>query len=259
MQLSKLNWKQAEAELQKDPVIIVPLGSIEQHGPIGPLGTDTMIAEDLAYRLADMTNTLVAPPVCYGSCPQHMGFPGSINIGMDALYLVLKGITESLIKHGARRFVFINGHGGNIPAIDRIMFEIFDLGCISAAMDWWVIASNMKPEWKTGHGDCQEVSMAMAIDESSVNFDYLAPNIVNHFSDAIQTVHINVVKYKGHSVKALRDARAAHSTGGYGGFPSDRATREQGEQMRAAVLEWMVGFVEEFKKVDIAKATALFP
>lgn len=258
MQLSKLNWKQAEAELQKDPVIIVPVGSVEQHGPIGPLGTDSMIADDLAGRLADMTDTLVLPTVWYGSCPQHMSFPGTINIGADGLYLVLKGITTSLIRHGARRFIFVNGHGGNIPTIDRTMFEIFDLGCISASMEWWIIASNMKPEWKTGHGDCQEVSMAMAVDESSVNFDYLVPNEINHFSDAIRTVHINVVNYKGHNIKAFRDARAAHSTGGYGGFPSDKATRKQGVEMREAVLEWMAGFVEEFKTVDLAKSRAFF-
>ena len=258
MQLIKLNWKQAEEAFKKDPVVLVPIGSIEQHGPIGPLGTDAMAAEAFANRVAECTNAIVLPTVYYGSAPQHMSFPGSIDIGIDTLQRVLRGITHSLIRHGVRRFLFINGHGGNASAIDQTMFDIYHHGCLAAELDWWAVASNMKPEWKTGHGDCQEVSLAMALDPASVNFDYLEPNEVNHISDALQTVHINVIKFKGHSVKMLRDARAAHSMGGYGGFASGEATCAQGEQMLDAVLAWMVDFTREFETVDPDKARARF-
>lgn len=102
----------------RSPMILVPLGSIEQHGPHLPLDTDIRIATAVAAaaveRLGD--GALLAPPIPYGAAGEHQSFPGTISIGTDAL-------SRLLIEYGrsacdwARRVVFVNGHGGNLDAL----------------------------------------------------------------------------------------------------------------------------------------------
>ena len=116
MYLAKMTTAQAKEAFEKDPIIV---GSTEQHGTQGALGTDFMVPSYLADHVEDVDNVIVAPTVPYGVCPYHLSFEGSINIGYEGLYMVLHGIMDSLMQHGAKRFVVLNGHGGNTPSIDR--------------------------------------------------------------------------------------------------------------------------------------------
>lgn len=86
----------------------------------------------LADRIADLDNVLVVPAVPYGVCPYHMSFAGSIDLGYEGLYTVLRSIAFSLMQHGARRFLVLNGHGGNNPSIDKMALEVYHAGGICA-------------------------------------------------------------------------------------------------------------------------------
>ena len=123
MYLAKMTTAQAKEAFEKDPIIVIPVGSTEQHGTQGALGTDFMVPSYLADHVEDVDNVIVAPTVPYGVCPYHLSFEGSINIGYEGLYMVLHGIMDSLMQHGAKRFVVLNGHGGNTPSIDRAALE----------------------------------------------------------------------------------------------------------------------------------------
>jgi creatinine amidohydrolase len=107
-------------ETADDPrVLVVPVGSLEQHGPHLPLDTDTRIAVALAEALAQRRDdVVVAPAVPYGASGEHEGFPGTVSVGQDGLALFLLELVRSA-SATYRRILLLNGHGGNAGALRR--------------------------------------------------------------------------------------------------------------------------------------------
>lgn len=255
MFLAHLTWQEAERVLQQeDLVVVIPTGSTEQHGPIAPLGTDFIIPDHLAALIEERTGALIVPTMPFGVAPHHTSFPGTIDIGADGLYLVVKGIVSNLMKHGAKRFLFLNGHGGNDPVLDNVGLEAFREGGLCAQINWWSLAPALNPEWITGHGDAQETAMIRAIDHSLIKGGVPAPVKVNHLSENLVNTHLNQVLFANAHVKIIRDVRATADIGGFGGLDSGLGALEWGQAMKEAVLEYCIMFVEEFKKTDLDKA-----
>jgi creatinine amidohydrolase len=113
----------AEVAALDSPVLLVPVGSFEQHGPHLPLDTDTLVAVKLAWvaqeRLAESTDidTMIGPPLTVTASGEHRGFTGTLSIGTDVTASVLVELVRS--ADWARGVVFVNGHGGNAEALDR--------------------------------------------------------------------------------------------------------------------------------------------
>ena len=102
-----------------DPTLVVPVGSVEQHGPHLPLDTDTRIANAVVAAVLDRLapgRYLGAPALCYGASGEHEGFAGTVSIGTEVLESVLVEYGRSACRW-TRRVVFVNGHGGNVPAL----------------------------------------------------------------------------------------------------------------------------------------------
>lgn len=109
--LQENSWEElAELRDRAGGVVIVPIGSTEQHGGHLPLGTDTMVAMMLAEDGARATGTVVAPPVWYGWSPHHMVLPGTVTIRPEVLIELFYDVMESLSRHGFKKIVAINGH-----------------------------------------------------------------------------------------------------------------------------------------------------
>jgi len=120
---ASLSWAEvAEMEREKR-LILIPLGSTEQEGTHLPLGVDTYVAEAVANAVAEATDCLVAPSLPMGYSEWFLEFPGTISLKMETLIAVLREYLTSLIHHGFRRFIFVNGHGGNAPAVDVVARE----------------------------------------------------------------------------------------------------------------------------------------
>jgi mycofactocin system creatininase family protein len=114
-------------ELPERPIVLVPVGSIEQHGPHLPLETDTLVATSVVRRLAEDLGGYVAPAVSFGASGEHQGFPGVMSIGTDALRLLLVELVRSL-SLWAGRIVLVNGHGGNVEAVENAVQQLVDEG-----------------------------------------------------------------------------------------------------------------------------------
>jgi mycofactocin system creatininase family protein len=123
--LAHMTWP----SVPPDVLVLVPLGSTEQHGPHLPFDTDSVIAAAVAHRVADLLPTppgstpLVAPALVYGASGEHADFPGTVSIGHEALHAVIVEATRSLGRW-AGRVVFVNGHGGNAATLDAAVGQV---------------------------------------------------------------------------------------------------------------------------------------
>jgi len=111
MQLVFSTWPQVRDYLKRSKGVIVPIGSTEQHGPTGPIGTDAICAEVLARELGRAADALVATPIPVGMSVHHTAFPGSMTLRPSTLIQVNRDYVFSLAGHGLERFFFVNGHG----------------------------------------------------------------------------------------------------------------------------------------------------
>lgn len=100
-------------------VVVLPIGSVEQHGNHMPLGTDTILAQAVALEAASaLADVVVLPPPWYGFSAHHMRFAGSVSLRAETLMAVCEDIVGSVVTHGFRRVLIVNGHGGNNGVID---------------------------------------------------------------------------------------------------------------------------------------------
>lgn len=139
MKLALMTYTQVEEYLKSKDSVIIPIGSVEQHSPVGLIGTDHLIAEEIAYKVADNVNAIACPTLSYGMSNHHLAFPGTISLNPTTLIAELKNIITSLIRHGFKKFYLINGHGGNIASCEAAFSELtreYDISC--KIKSWWM-------------------------------------------------------------------------------------------------------------------------
>ena len=125
MQLALSTWQEVERYLQRSTAIIIPIGSTEQHGPNGLIGTDSICPTTIAAGIAEKEDVLIAPTISYGMSQHHMGFSGSVTLKPSTLIQLIIDIVDSLEKHGFKHIYFLNGHGGNIAPVTSAFSEIY--------------------------------------------------------------------------------------------------------------------------------------
>ncbi len=124
MQLENLTYVEVEEYLQQSDTVLIPVGSVEQHSPFGLIGTDFIAAEEIARKVGEKLDVLVAPTLNYGVSPHHMGFKGSATLSPGTFMQVIIEVCLSFIHHGFTRIIYINGHGGNKSSIETAFQEL---------------------------------------------------------------------------------------------------------------------------------------
>ncbi len=125
MQLQLSTWPEVEAYLARSKAILIPIGSTEQHGPNGLLGTDALCPEIISRRVGDEAGILIGPTFNVGQAQHHMGFAGTITLRPSTMIAAMLDWTQSLARHGFERIYWLNGHGGNIATINAAFSEIY--------------------------------------------------------------------------------------------------------------------------------------
>ena len=120
--LPHMTWPEVRDLLTRTDMVIMPVASLEEHGHQGPLGTDFLNGLERAKLVAQKTDVLVAPILFPGNSPYHMAFPGTITLPAETIQLVYFQAAQSLIRHGFKRFLILNSHGGN-QAISRYIVD----------------------------------------------------------------------------------------------------------------------------------------
>jgi creatinine amidohydrolase len=139
--MEDLNWMDIEEYLKGEDRLILVLGTIEQHGYLS-LATDVKIPLALADAASQKTGVLVAPPVNYGISPYFMTYPGTLSLRLSTFLDTVEDIVRSAYRHGFRRILVLNGHGGNDPARGRLVEVANDLpGLKLAWYAWWTAHS----------------------------------------------------------------------------------------------------------------------
>ncbi len=145
------------------PLLCVPVGSCEQHGPHLPMGTDTIVAEAIAAGLAARRgDVLVGPSLTVTASGEHAGFPGTLSVGTDATAAMMVELVRSADWCGGA--VFVNGHGGNRDAVDRAMTTLDRDG--RAALPWWPCVPG-----GDAHAGRTETSLLLALRPDLVRLD----------------------------------------------------------------------------------------
>lgn len=149
MQLQLKTWSEVETYLKTNQGIILPIGSTEQHGPNGLIGTDAICAEVVGRKLGETVGALVAPTISVGMAQHHLAFPGSMTLRPSTLIAVIRDTVASLARHGFRRFYFVNGHGGNVATVTAAFSEIYAEASLGAPGNGPSIKCRLKNWWES--------------------------------------------------------------------------------------------------------------
>jgi len=218
---------------------VLAVGSTEYHGDHLPYGTDTMVSTYLAESVAErVEGLLVLPPMPFGMSLHYASFPIAISLTTETLVRELQEVFESLLRHGILKLLIVNGHDGNIAAIEtaarefRVEHPEMTIAVLEA---WWETAGKLLPEgtfevWGgLGHAGEGETSMMLAVRPDLVEMGRargVVPELPAHVQ--LKWIFRELTPY------------------GVTGDPT-KATKEKGEKMKRALIELLVSFFKDKK------------
>ncbi|HEX3209267.1 MAG TPA: creatininase family protein [Geminicoccaceae bacterium] len=147
MLLARCTWQEVERYLEHSRGILLPVGSTEQHGPNGLIGTDALCAELVAQGVGEATGALVAPTLGFGMAQHHMAFPGTMTLRPQTLLTVMVDLLGSLARHGFERCLVINGHGGNMATIMAAVSELHAAASLAPARHGVALRCRLRNWW----------------------------------------------------------------------------------------------------------------
>ncbi|MDR1428661.1 MAG: creatininase family protein [Spirochaetaceae bacterium] len=250
---AELSWTEFEEKMKEHDLIIIPIGMLESHGTHNPLGVDTIIAEYLANKIAERAGALASPVFPYGYGPEGRRFPGQVSLDPQLLRKIWYAYGASYARHGGRRFMFINGHGGNSGILRMTASDLWrDYGVLCSISEWWVLVPQIAKELDCAdHGGLYETSCVLAIRPDLVAMDQARPPVPDaYLSRDIHSGH--AVTYKDLPVFAAVDDYSMGRAGNLGN-PPEKASAELGKKVLEVYIDYHAGLAGEMRKVELQK------
>ena len=240
MLLHLSTWAEIEDFLNRSTTVVIPIGSNEQHGPTGLLGTDWLCPEIIAHEAQKDADILVAPTFNIGMAQHHLDFPGTIALRPSTFMAAIGDWARSLAHHGFTRLYFLNGHGGNVPTIEAAFSELYAeasfagraRGFALKLKNWWDLKGVMglaQRQFPSGHGSHATPS-EIAITQWA-------------YPDAIKAANYAPQVAPTGPIREARDFRARYADGRMGSDPGLATPEKGGELVRLAAK----GLVEEVR------------
>lgn len=254
VELGRMTTLEAARLLKTAKIALIPVGSTEQHGGNMTMNTDTKLAEALSRRVAERLypHLIVLPAVPVGISYHHMGFAGSMTLSPQTLQAVLFDYMRSFMRHGIRRFVLMNGHGGNQAALSAIAAQAkYELGAETANLFYWNMAkaeirAAAGPD-RYGHACEIEASFGLYLDPSIVKKAELQKAEQSDYPLPWTGYEAGAVDYPYDWTLLTRDGSFGDAT---------KAGEALGEQLIDIILERIERFMHAFMNWGENDATA---
>lgn len=263
--LWQLRWREVAAYLERNDTVLIPIGSVEQHGGHLPTGTDALTAAAVTHDAAKASGTLAAPPLWYGWAPQHMGFPGTVTLRPETVTELMTDVGLSLVHHGFRRLVVVNGHRfANIAPLSLALNKVRQTtGALAVLVDLAYIAGNVYCEWSQdpesggfGHADGYETSHMLHLHPELVEMQHAVSDTGgghNPFKTLDPWAPSNRAAYWPSTA-----AENAHSVDGTLGNPR-WATAERGEALHKALVADLVEMLASIRNEPVEVTRPDYP
>lgn len=263
---------EVEAFLTKSDMVIIPVGALEQHGPHLPIGTDILSGIERCKLIAQERDILVAPILMPGQSPYHMGFAGTISLSAETILKVHLEAVESLIKHGFKRFIIMNAHGGN-AAITTLLVDQINQTTAGVAVNF---SQAIEPFMESGegtkatlldrHGGTSETSRALYLIPSLVQLDKAVAaklSLPKHLRDMLPEVIANEPTAKmlflAEGLKAEETGKKTSSaemsaTGVWGERDPKESTSQRGKNLTSRSTNAAIQFIDRWNELVPFKA-----
>lgn len=255
MRLGEMSWIEARDAIAGGASAIIPLGSIEEHGPHAPMG-DYMIIDHIAKHAAEATGDLVAPTLSFGYSEYFRNYPGTLTLRPETLSGVIEDVIEGLLRHDVKRIAIFNGHHGNHPIIELLTRKIrrergLTIPTISPLrfMMHPKIVSEVYPEGVSlGHGGEPVGSVMMVLAPGKVNLDragaFGREKVFGLPPDGLGAIDLN-------GIQVTLPLDMGDVTPDTGSMSDPRpATAERGTRLLEYAVERSIEFLRWFKTID---------
>ncbi len=251
MWLQDMKWPDVTEYLRDKDVILLPVGSTEQHGRHAPLGTDTFIASRLAEDAARRASVICAPPLAFGWSPHHLVLPGTISIRPTTLQELLMDVIHSLARHGFAKFIVVNGHRiTNLPWMQLAAQQAqSELNVTVVIFDPAYMAKEIASPLgfgTIGHADELETSQMLHLLPHLIDLD----RAVDSPDDARPLYHVDprsnqdTLCYVPSTLTHMQ--RVAEETGGSTGRPT-RSRADLGQRLHEHLVSRLVAVIESVR------------
>jgi len=270
--LPHMTWPEVRDLLTRTDMVLIPVPSLEQHGFHAPIGTDYYSGVERAKLIAQKTDILVTPILYVGQSPYHMEFPGSIALSAETIQRVYFEAAQSLMRHGFRRFLFMNSHAGNQYItrfiVDRINQETPAVALeLGDAIESLGQSSRRSPEPAAEsrafdrHGGVGETSGGLYLFPSLIQLDQARratlthpPHLAKILPDVAAGDRTAALVFLAEGLKPKETGKGTSAaemstTGVWSERDPGEATAEQGRRSTEAFVDAAVRFIERWKQL----------
>ena len=249
----ELTQPEIAAQFARNPLVIFPAGSVEQHGPHLPTGTDAFAANAVAHAVAELADGVVLPGLPFGVTPMHMPFEGTITLTPDTYMKAVTEICVAAAEHGARRLLIVNWHEGNIPSLALAAESLHRRhGMAVVTVQACYVAEELHGTRYGGltHGGAIEALAVLACRPDLVHLD-----CVDYSSDHARGHRMDKLRRTRSYQPVLTDIRSIAPTGWFG--DPRGATAEQGKKMLVTIADAIARESEAiFRELDSVQGGA---